>query len=60
MQNGEIQRGLPKETRTAKKALEMAINTEMSIQNQLKISGTAAYTASNQAANTSINSVQNS
>ena len=32
----------------------------MGIQNQLKISGTAAYTVSNQIANTSINSIQKS
>ena len=36
MQDGEIQRELLKETRTAKKALEIAMNIEMGIQNQLK------------------------
>ena len=40
MQDGEIQRELLKETREAKKALEVAINIEMGIQTQLKISGT--------------------
>ena len=51
MQDGEIQRDLLKEMRTAKKALELAINIEMGIQEQLKIAGTAAYTVSNQIAN---------
>ena len=43
-----------------KKTLELAINIEMGIQNQLKISGTAAITASNQIVNASIKSIQNS
>ena len=60
MQDGEIKRELLKETRSAKKALEVVTNIEMGIQKQLKISGTAAYTVSNQVANTSINSIQNS
>ena len=36
MQDGEIQMELLKETRTAKKAIEIAMNIEMEIQNQLK------------------------
>ena len=60
MQNGEIQRELLKETRSAKQALEVAINIDMDIQNQLKISGTAAHSTSNQAANMSVNSIHNS
>ena len=44
MQDREIQRELLKETRTPKKALELAINVEMSNQNKLKFSGTSAYT----------------
>ena len=44
MQDGEIQRELLKETRTAKKALEVAMNIEMGIQNQLKVSGTPTPT----------------
>ena len=59
-QDGELQRELLKETRSAKKALEVVINIEMGIQNKLMVSRTAAYTVSNQAANTSINSIQNS
>ena len=54
MQDAETQRELLKETRTAKKALELAINIEMGNQSQLKISGTEVYTVSNQIANTSI------
>ena len=50
MQDGGIQE-LLKETRTAKKALEPAVNIKMGIQSQLKISGTTAYTISNQLAN---------
>ena len=60
MQAGEKQIELLKETRTAKKALELAINIEVGIQNQFKISGKGAYTVSNQIANPSINSIQNS
>ena len=61
MQDGEIQSELMrKKTRTVWKALELAMNIEMGIQNQLKISRTAAYTVSNQITNTSINSIQNS
>ena len=54
MQDREKQRELLKETRTAERVLELAINTEMGIQNQSKISGTAAYSVSNQVAYTSI------
>ena len=57
MQDGEKQRELLKETGSTKKALEVAINIEMGIQNRLKIAGTAAQTNSNQAANTSVNSI---
>ena len=39
MQNGENERELMKETRTPKKALELAIIVEMGIQNALKNSG---------------------
>ena len=45
--------------RTAGKSLEVALNIEISIQNQLKNSETAAYAVSNQFASTSINSNQN-
>ena len=44
-----------KETRTLKRALELAINIEMGNQNQLKFFGTPAHAVSNQLANTSIN-----
>ena len=60
MRYREIQRELLKETKSAKKALEVAINIEMRTQKYMKISGTPAYTVSNQVANTSINSFQNS
>ena len=59
MQDGEIQRELLKETRSSKKALEVAIKIEMGTQNQLKISGTSAQSTSNQRVNMSINIVQN-
>ena len=58
MQDGEIQRELLKETREAKKALEVAINIEMGIQTQLKISGTPTTNSTNEVH--SINSVQGS
>ena len=58
MQEGEIQRELLKETRTAKKALEVAMNIEMGIQNQLKISGTAIYQTTNDITSSSINNIQ--
>ena len=57
MQDGEIQRELLKETRTAKKALEVAMNLEMGIQNQLKKYGTAAQTTTNEITSTTVNNV---
>ena len=57
MQDGEIQRELLKETRTAKKALEVAMNIEIGIQNQLKISGTSIPNTTNEISSQSINSV---
>ena len=60
MQDGEIQRELLKETRTAKKALEIAMNIEMGIQNQLKISGSPASTTTNEITSQTINIVQGS
>ena len=60
MQDGEIQRELLKETGTAKKALEIAMNIEMGIQNQLKISGSPASTTTNEITSQMINNVQGS
>ena len=61
MQDGEIQRELLKETRIAKKALEIAMNIEMGIQNQLKIiSGISAQTTTNEITSTTVNNVQGS
>ena len=60
MQDGEIQRELLKEIRTAKKALEVAMNIEMGIHNQLKISGTPTPNTTNEISSQSINSVQGS
>ena len=60
MQDGEIQRELLKETRTAKKALDVAMNIEMGIQKQLKISGTAIHQTTNEITTTSINNIQGS
>ena len=60
MQDGDIQRELLKETRTAKKALEVAMNIEMGIQIQLKISGTATHQATNEITTSSINNIQGS
>ncbi|XP_075256671.1 uncharacterized protein LOC142349141 [Convolutriloba macropyga] len=60
MQDGEIQRELLKETRTAKKALEVAMNIEMGIQNPLKISGTATHQTTNEIMTKSINNIQGS
>ena len=60
MQDGEIQQELLKETRTAKKALELAINIKMGIQNQLNESGASACSVSKKLANASVNSNQNS
>ena len=60
MQDGEIQRELLKETRTPKKALEIAMNIEMGIQYQLKISGSPASTTTNENTSQMINNVQGS
>ena len=60
MQDGEIQRELLKETLSAKKALEIAMNIEMEIQNQLKISGSPASTTTNEITSQTINNVQGS
>ena len=60
MQDGEIKRELLKETRTAKKALEIAMNIEMGIQNQLTKSGTSGQTATNEIMSASVNNVQGS
>ena len=60
MQDGEIQSELLKETRTAKKALEVAMNIEMDIQNQLKKSGTSTQTTTNKITSASVNNVQGS
>ena len=60
MQDGEIQKELLKETRTAKKTIEVAMNIEMGIKNQLKICGTAAQTTTNEIISTPVNSVQGS
>ena len=58
MLDGEIKRELLKETRTAKKTLEIAMNTEMGIQNQLKVSGISAQTITNEITSASVNNVQ--
>ena len=60
MQDGEIQRELLKETRTAKKALEVAMNIEMGIQNELKISGTTIHQTTNEITITSVINIQGS
>ena len=60
MQDGEIQRELLKETRTAKKALEIAMNIEMGIQNQLKISGISAQSTTSEITSATVNNVQGS
>ena len=60
MQEGELQRESLKETRTAKKALEIAMNIEMGIQYQLKISGTPASTTTNGIKSQTLNNVQGS
>ena len=60
MQDGEIHRELLKETRTAKKALEIAMNIEMGIQNQLKVSGTSAQLTTNEITSATVNNVQGS
>ena len=56
----QVQRELFKETRSAKMALEEAMNIEMGIQNQLKMSGTAIHQNTNDITTTSINNVQSS
>ena len=58
MQDGEIQTELLKETRRAKKGLEIAMNIEMGIQNQPKISGTSAQTTTSEISSTRLNNVQ--
>ena len=60
MQDGEIQRELLKETRTAKKALEVAMNIEMGIQNQLEISGTTVHSTTNEIKTTSVKNIAGS
>ena len=60
MQDGEIQRELLNETRTARKALEIAMNIKMGIQNLLKISGSPASTTTNEITSQTINNVQGS
>ena len=60
MQDSEIQRELLKKTRTAKKALEMAMNIKMGIQNQLKTSGTTIHQTTDEITTTSINNIQGS
>ena len=60
LQDGEIQRELLKETPTNKKALEVAMDIEMGIPNQLKISGTSTPNTTNEISSQSINSVQGS
>ena len=60
MHDGVIHRELLKETRTAKKALEVAMNIEMGIQNQLKISGTSIHSTTNEITTTSVNNIQGS
>ena len=59
-QDGEIQRELLKETRTAKHALEVTMNLEMGIQNQLKISGTSVLPTTNEITSASMNNIQGS
>ena len=58
MQDGEIQQELLKQARKHKKALELAIKIEMGIQNKLNISGTSAYTVSNQLNNTATSNIK--
>ena len=54
MPDGEIKRELLKETRSAKKALEVAMNNEMGIQNQLKMSVNAVHQKTKEITTTSI------
>ena len=58
MQDGEIQRELLKQTRTAKKSLEIAMNIERVIQNQLKISGISSQLTTNEITSATVNNVQ--
>ena len=60
MRDGEIQKELLKETRTAKNALEVAMNIEIGIQNQLKISETATHQTTSEITIISINNLQGS
>ena len=60
MQDDEIQIELLKETRTAKKTLEVAMKNEMGLQNQLKISGTTIHSTTNEITTTSVNNTQGS
>ena len=60
IQDDEIQRELLKETRSAKKALEVAMTIEIGIQNQLKMSGTANHQNTNGITITYISNVQSS
>ena len=60
IQDGGIQRELLKETRAAKKALEVAMNSKMGIQNQLKLSGNTIHQTTNEITTTSIINIQSS
>ena len=60
LQDCEIHRELLKETRSAKKAIEVAKNIEMGIQNHLKISGTTIHSTTNEITTTSVNNIQGS
>ncbi|XP_075246969.1 uncharacterized protein LOC142340280 [Convolutriloba macropyga] len=60
MHDGEIQRDLLKETRTAKRALEVAMNIETGIQNQLRISGITIHSTTIEITTTSVNNIQGS
>ena len=58
MEDSEIQRKLLKETISAKKATEVAMNIEMGIQNQLKMSGTAIHQTTNEVTTTTISNIK--
>ena len=60
MQDGESQRELLKETKTAKKAIEVVMNIEMGIQNQLKISVASIHSTTNDITSAAVNNVQGS
>ena len=60
MQDGEIQRESFKETRSSRKASKVAMNIEIGIQNELKMSGTALRHTTNDVTTTSINNIQSS